>query len=250
MEKITLTENRIFQGSLILVNSKYSFRSEPEERLIPARESVPHILLQRCAVVLLEQLMYKIGGWSSIVPVSGWRARSEQQQIWDDSLAENGLPFTQKYVAVPGHSEHQTGLALDLGLKSDHIDFICPDFPDTGICRKFRQTAAKYGFILRYPAGKESVTGIGHEPWHFRYVGTPHAGIMSEHDLTLEEYTDFIRDYPIHSRPYMIKNGSQEAAVSFIPCTAAHMTVEITGEYPYTVSGNNVDGFILTEFLR
>ena len=79
MEKITLTENRIFQGSLILVNSKYSFRSEPEERLIPVRESVPHILLQRCAVVLLEQLMYKIGGWSSIVPVSGWRARSEQQ---------------------------------------------------------------------------------------------------------------------------------------------------------------------------
>ena len=73
---------------------------------------------------------------------------------------------------------------------------------------------------------------------------------MSEHDLTLEEYTDFIREYPIYSRPYMIKNGSQEAAVSFIPCTAAHMTVEITGEYPYTVSGNNVDGFILTEFLR
>lgn len=250
MEKITLTENQLFKGNLILVNGKYGFRSEPDERLIPVRESVPGILLQRCAVVLLEQLMSEIGGWNSIVPVSGWRAMSEQQQIWDDSLAENGLPFTQKYVAVPGHSEHQTGLALDVGLKSDHIDFICPDFPDTGVCRKFRQKAAKYGFILRYPAGKEDVTGIGHEPWHFRYVGAPHAGIMAENDMTLEEYTDFIRQYPVHSRPYITKNGSQETAVSYIPCTAARMTVEGARRHPYTISGNNVDGFILTEYLR
>ncbi|MFQ9411875.1 MAG: D-alanyl-D-alanine carboxypeptidase family protein [Evtepia gabavorous] len=62
--------------------------------------------------------MAAIGGWKEIVPVSGWRALEEQQAIWEDSLAENGLPFTQTYVAYPGHSEHQTGLAIDLGRRA------------------------------------------------------------------------------------------------------------------------------------
>ncbi|MFR1232947.1 MAG: D-alanyl-D-alanine carboxypeptidase family protein [Evtepia gabavorous] len=79
--------------------------------------------------------MAAIGGWKEIVPVSGWRALEEQQAIWEDSLAENGLPFTQTYVAYPGHSEHQTGLAIDLGRRSASIDFIRPDFPYTGLCQ-------------------------------------------------------------------------------------------------------------------
>ncbi len=64
------------------------------------------------------------------------------------------------------------------------------------ICQTFREKAAKYGFILRYPAGKEHITGIGHEPWHFRYVGVPHAEIMASEGLTLVEYTDFLTGFP------------------------------------------------------
>ena len=130
------------------------------------------------------------GGEGQIVPVSGWRSREEQQRIWDDTLAKEGEAFTRQYVACPGCSEHQTGLAIDLGLAAPHIDFIRPDFPDTGVCRAFREQAGKYGFILRYPAGKEHITGIAHEPWHFRYVGTPHSAIMTRLGLTLEEYLE------------------------------------------------------------
>ena len=75
-------------------------------------------------------------------------------------------------------SEHQTGLAIDLGLASEEIDVIRPNFPYSGVCAAFRKQAADYGFILRYPAGKEAVTGIAYEPWHFRYVGVPHARFM------------------------------------------------------------------------
>lgn len=248
MKKIILTQEQIYRGSLILVNSSHRFQSEPEELLVPVLEDCPDILLQRCAVVLLNQLMREIHGWGDIVPVSGWRSRKEQQQIWDDSLQENGLAFTKKYVAAPGHSEHQTGLALDLGLKSDHIDFIRPDFPDMGICRTFCLKAAKYGFILRYPAGKESITGIGHEPWHFRYVGVPHAAIMAEKGLTLEEYTEFIKNYPRSGRPCLTQNGIQEIAVSYVRSSSPETVAEIDESHPYIVSGNNVDGFILTEY--
>ena len=104
------------------------------------------------------------------------------------SLAENGREFTEQYVARPGCSEHQTGLAIDLGLRLPEIDFIRPYFPYDGLAGRFRQLAAEYGFVERYPQGKEAVCGIAHEPWHFRYVGRPHALIMQKRGLTLEEY--------------------------------------------------------------
>lgn len=172
---------------LKLVNRDYAIEKNiAEEELRPVGGT--DVLLERQAAYALEQLMERINGWRWIVPVSGWRSQREQQQIWDDSLRENGLEFTKTYVALPGHSEHQSGLAIDLGARGDTIDFIRPDFPYGGICGVFRALAPDYGFIERYPRGKEALTGIGHEPWHFRYVGTPHARIMTAHGLVLEEY--------------------------------------------------------------
>lgn len=246
MSIMTLDPEQIHKGNLILVNQEYGIRATWEEPLIPAFDTAPDILLRRCASILLQQLMQEIRGTQSIVPVSGWRSGEEQQKIWDDTLRESGLAFTRKFVAIPGHSEHQTGLAIDLGLKQEHIDFICPDFPDTGICHSFRLKAAKYGFILRYPAGKEQITGIGHEPWHFRYVGIPHAQIMEDNKLTLEEYMEFIRLYPYRDKEYRLQNGIQEIAVSFLDKNS--FEIELPDNHPYTVSGNNIDGFILTEW--
>ena len=152
---LTLNEQSVHTGNLILVNASHGIQGTPKDVLVPACCRFPEILLQRCAATLLNELMKEINGWEYIVPVSGYRSQEEQQRIWDDSLRENGVEFTKKYVAVPGHSEHQTGLAIDLGLKAEHIDFIRPDFPYSGICQIFREKAAKYGFILRYPEGKE-----------------------------------------------------------------------------------------------
>ena len=123
-----------------------------------------------------------------LMGVSAFRSYERQKEIYDDSMIRRGKTHTNSHIAFPGTSEHQTGLAIDLGLRQDHIDFICPEFPDTGICRLFREKASDYGFILRYPPGKEHITGISHEPWHFRYVGRPHAQIMEQEGLTLEEY--------------------------------------------------------------
>lgn len=243
----TLPDKNIHTGSLILINPEYSFREKTNTQLIPVCDMAPDILLQRDAATLLNRLMEDIGGWRCIAPVSGWRSYEEQHKIWEESLQENGEAFTRKYVAYPGHSEHETGLAIDLGLKQNHIDFIRPDFPNTGICRTFRRLAATYGFILRYPAGKESVTGIGYEPWHFRYVGVPHAEIMVQHALTLEEYIDFIRQYPFGEKPYRLQKNTQELLIGFISESG---TAQLPGNRPYTISGNNVDGFILTEWRQ
>lgn len=261
---ITLQNHDIHTGNLILVNQSHGlleeafFHGRPEKLLIPFHNSAPRILLQRTAATLLSELMQHIHGWDKIVPVSGWRSLWEQQDIWDDTLQKSGPEFTQKYVAAPGHSEHQTGLAIDLGLRQEHIDFIRPEFPYSGICQTFRNEAAKYGFILRYPAGKEQITGIGHEPWHFRYVGVPHAEIMVKHHLTLEEYIEFMKAFSYKNHPYILESGEQNILVSYVKAketgnarpSSVGITIEFSDVHPYTVSGNNEDGFILTEWRQ
>ena len=185
------------RGTLYLVNRAHPLAEEPEaEALVPVDGGHPRIMLHARAKVMLDQLLTAVGGRGAIVPVSGYRPRSEQQAIWDGSLAEHGQKFTETYVARPGCSEHQTGLAIDLGENRPEVDFLCPAFPDSGPCGALRRRAAEFGFVLRYPAGKEAVTGIGHEPWHFRYVGQPHARLMEGRGLVLEEYLDWLRHFP------------------------------------------------------
>lgn len=246
MSAIYLDRATIHSGDLILVNRAHGYQEGADTRLVPLTAETGTPLLRPRAAALLNQIMSELKGWAHILPVSGWRSFEEQQEIWDSSLAESGLEFTRTYVALPGHSEHQTGLAIDLGLKREPIDFIRPDFPYTGICQTFRRRAASYGFVERYPADKESVTGIGHEPWHFRYVGVPHAEIMAREGLVLEEYIAFLRRFPYGGAPYLIRLGGRELAVSFVDGGRRGQTIEVPGAY--TISGNNVDGWVLTQW--
>jgi len=174
---------------LVLINAEHPlFRPVSRSCLVPVSDRYPDILMERTATAALQRLLHDIGGSDAIIPVSGWRSHEEQQKIWKETIADKGIEFTRKYVAVPGCSEHESGLAIDLAADEPDIDFICPEFPPTGICQIFREKAPFYGFIQRYPKGKEDITGISEEPWHFRYVGMPHSRIIAERGLVLEEY--------------------------------------------------------------
>ena len=231
----------IHSGLLVLVNAENPIRRRERPVLAPAAHG-SDVLLDTRAAAMLTGLISRLGAAGEIVPVSGWRSMREQREIWDGSMAENGTEFTRKYVALPGCSEHQTGLAIDLALRSDNIDFIRPDFPYDGICGRFRALAADYGFIERYQAGKEHITGIAAEPWHFRYVGRPHARLMSDNGLCLEEYVELLRSYPYPERLLETRGGVYEADVGF---AFAKSKLELP-DAPYQISGNNVDGYIYT----
>lgn len=231
----------IHSGLLILVNAEHPIQHMERPVLAPA---VPgsDILLDTRAAAMLSGLISRLGAAGEIVPVSGWRSAEEQQEIWDGSILENGAEFTRKYVALPGCSEHQTGLAIDLALRADSIDFIRPEFPYDGICGRFRALAADYGFVERYKSGKEDITGIAAEPWHFRYVGRPHARIMCDMGLCLEEYVEYLRSYPYPERLLEVRGEIYEAEVGFAGARDALGLPDA----PYQVSGNNVDGYIYT----
>ena len=97
-----------------------------------------------------------------------------------------------EYVMVPGSSEHQIGLALDI--ISNNYTSLDEGFEKTDAGKWLKEHCDEFGFILRYPKGKEHITGIGYEPWHFRYVGKEAAAIIMENELTLEEFVESISE--------------------------------------------------------
>ncbi|MCH4208023.1 MAG: D-alanyl-D-alanine carboxypeptidase family protein [Solobacterium sp.] len=240
-------KNRIHSGSLILVNPDYGC-SDLQNEMVTVHPSFPDIQLEKEAAHMLSLCMESIHGWDGIVPVSGYRPHSEQQKIFDDCLKQDGPEFTSQYVAIPGHSEHETGLAIDLGKKQEKIDFIRPDFPHEGICQVFRDAAAKFGFIERYAEEKQSITHISSEPWHFRYVGIPHAAIITQHHLSLEEYIDLIRSYPYELSQYYSSYSAADHAEYRISSIGAD--IPLPANRTVRISGDNISRLILTEMIR
>ncbi|SDA24019.1 D-alanyl-D-alanine carboxypeptidase [Ruminococcus sp. YE71] len=133
--------------------------------------------------------------------LSGYRSREYQRELFRRSVCENialGMTaaeanaVTARYLAAPGHSEHESGLAADFCTPS--ADDTEDDFGSTHEGKWLAANSPRYGFILRYPRMKEHITGIAYEPWHFRYTGLPHSLIMAQNGITLEEYLYYYFD--------------------------------------------------------
>lgn len=126
----------------------------------------------------------------NIVYRSGFRSYQEQVGLYNSYVARDGQKAADKYSARPGFSEHQTGLAFDVGTPPGNKDFL-EAYGETPEGKWLAEHAHEYGFILRYPKGKEHITGYQYEPWHFRYVGLKHAKDIHNQHQTLEEYLDY-----------------------------------------------------------
>ncbi len=247
MKKIKLNKEQLHRGHLILINHELPIIGGNEKQMLPADQRYPDILLEREAATVYAYIISLLEASEKIVPVSGYRTAVEQADIYSSSLTENGDEFTRKYVALPGHSEHQSGLAIDLGLAGDSIDFICPEFPYDGIAESFRSLAVNYGFIERYKQDKEHITHISHEPWHFRYVGYPHSAIMERECMCLEEYITFLKGFEKGKRQLKIELDGKSFEIFYVPLNIRDSAEILLPEKAlYNVSGNNSDGFIIT----
>ena len=113
---------------------------------------------------------------------SSYRSYESQEEIYQYYLKIYGQSYVDNYVAVPGFSEHQTGLALDI--KSNKVSI----FKNSNEYKWMLENSYKYGFILRYPEGKSDITGYTNEAWHYRYVGVEAAKYIYENNITYDEY--------------------------------------------------------------
>lgn len=117
----------------------------------------------------------------SLSVCSGYRSYSYQSQLYNGYVARDGKAKADTYSARPGHSEHQTGLAADINYAGDW-------FNSTPEAKWLAENCHKYGFIIRYPYGKDDITGYKYEGWHIRYLGKETAKLVHDSGLTLEEY--------------------------------------------------------------
>ncbi|SHI17592.1 D-alanyl-D-alanine carboxypeptidase [Sporobacter termitidis DSM 10068] len=155
---------------------------------VPFKGSAEVRQLRRDAAAALEQMFdaaQKDG--IKLYGVSGYRSYDRQQSVFAASVKSHGSEVeANQFSARPGESEHQTGLAIDI--TGAGVGALTQAFGNTPEGKWVRDNADKFGFILRYPEGKASVTGYAYEPWHIRYVGTAAAAEITSRNITLEEY--------------------------------------------------------------
>lgn len=177
---------------------------------------------------------------------SGYRSSAEQDKLYDAKPASED---------PEGCSEHHTGLAIDVRawLNNDTFPYISQsqDPSCVQIYNWINTNCHKYGFIQRYPDSKASVTKSGHYAEHYRYVGYPHALAMTRNDLSLEEYLTVLASRHSYDSTHYVINGDNGVTyeIYYVPAATgegATTSVPVPMNMPYTVSGNNYDGFIVT----
>lgn len=182
------------QNYLKLVNEENKIKdAERPQELVQAPFAQKGVLVDPVVADSLEKLIKKLGFEKNIITIDAYRSKNTQESLWKNTIEEEGIDFANKFVAKPGCSEHELGLAVDLGLAEKDNDFIRPSFSNSPIVDDFLETMVDFGFILRYQKNKQHITKINYEPWHFRYVGTPHSSIIMQQDWALEEYIEFLR---------------------------------------------------------
>lgn len=129
----------------------------------------------------------------SIIAMSSYRSYKYQYNLYNKYKAQDGEEVADTYSARPGYSEHQTGLAVDFLLYENNEFYEDQKMKGHKVLEIVRDNAYKFGFIIRYPEGKENITGYGYEPWHLRYIDNVEiAKYIKENNLCLEEYLDTI----------------------------------------------------------
>ncbi|MDE5556676.1 MAG: M15 family metallopeptidase [Ruminococcus sp.] len=253
-----------FHGDLILVNSNYRYFSGEENlvsinerneqegrtlfRAVDTSETDKMLIVDKVYEPMASMIFdfYDATELSNILIYGGYRSTEFQQSLYDADLLETGSEESTR-VAKAGYSEHESGLAFDITTFPDY------DYQGEGEYSWFTENCYKYGFVIRYPEGKEQITKIQYEPWHFRYVGKPHAYYMTKNNLCLEEYINMVITqyyYQADQHLEFIDDNGNEYEVYFVLSDDASdvTTIPVPTGKKFEISGTNVNGFIVTVY--
>ncbi|MGE7853480.1 M15 family metallopeptidase [Bacillus paramycoides] len=238
-KKIEITEEAIYKGNLLLVNKDYPVKKDSiRSDIINVAQNSElirgYVVLDR-NIHLSKDIVKKFlnvvdaAGKESVnhfLISSGYRDFQEQRQLYEKMGSDYALPA--------GYSEHNLGLSLDVGSTQKKME----KAPEG---KWIEENVWKYGFVLRYPKNKSNITGIQYEPWHIRYVGLPHSAIMQKKKITLEEYLDLLKE----RKEISTDVEGKKYTVSYYK-VSDRMNVNVPANKQYEISGNNMDGVIVT----
>ncbi len=267
---VTLDNEQIHAGDLILVNADYEYvfpDSQPQTLLYGNK--TPVYLLSGSALSLNSSLFpifdgmisdfAKETGCTELLVTSCYRSYEFQADLYQSRVQSMGAEQAARYVALPGHSEHHSGLAVDMVIYTGGRQYYFSDY-EAGAW--IIENAPSYGFFQRYTAEKEPITRCAEEPWHYRYVGVPHAQIITDSGMCYEEYMDYLHTFTWDGeRLLCAPNGTLSATngdslpdagymIYSVPAGEGGTTdVPVPPGLPYMISGDNIGGFIVTVTL-
>lgn len=278
---INIDNSKITSGNLILVNGQYQYDFENktyQTKLYGNRTKVyqlsgSELALENTTFKALDNMLVQFNKDTnnpSVLVNTAYRSLEDQQSIVAARIEKVGEEETYKYVAKPGHSEHHTGMAADMCF---FIDGAQQYFTENADGKWFDEHSSDYGFILRYTEEKKDITGCEAEPWHYRYVGIVHAKLMNKLKYCMEEYITYLSNYSVDGSEDTTKNqilwvkddyttevitlGSELPESGHLVYFVAMNSVEnntvvpipstfINNKNSYEISGNNVNGFVIT----
>ena len=272
-DTLTLTAADVHTGDLILVNyeNEYVFPADESALVNVYQNKTENYSVAYNDYLLDGDVLSEFSGFmaelsdvtgdSCILVNSTYRSLESQQNIYDSYVQSNGEEYAKNYVADPGKSEHHTGLALDLTVRyADGTYVLMKNYENL---ETLNTLCVEYGFIQRYPDNKYYYTHINTEPWHYRYVGVPHAYVIAKKSFCLEEYITFMRDYTVDGEMLLLNETGDFATCDktslpengyvlyYVPENVSGDTEVMIpdGCTDYTVSGNNCDGFVVAVLM-
>lgn len=223
---------------LVLVNREHAYKDVPQQLIHIEKGSsdlirvTEHMEMQpqvyKAMIDLAEAAVRD--GISTLQLNSAYRSADHQAILYEQ--------YGEDYALPANYSEHQTGLAIDIGVTTGKIE-------GTAAEKWLAKNAAAYGFVLRYPAHKVDVTNIAFEPWHFRYVGLPHSLIMQDEDLVLEEYLDYLQAQKVVE----YKLGMHTYVVQYVKNDSTTELKVPSGQFSYATTAND-DHTVVTTLLE
>ncbi len=257
-EYIELTEADVHKGYQILVNYQNIYNFDGGFNIISFygnknrnyKVADVYVSFDSVALGYVNEMMdaFKADtGKHDILVNSSFRTLEDQESIYESYLDKYGEEYASLYVAIPGYSEHHTGLAVDFTIYTDentaHKFDEFPEYPEWLLNNGY-----KFGFIQRYPADKTDITKIAYENWHYRYIGKPHAYYVVKNNLCFEEYIDLLRSFEFDDKHLSITDDEGVSwEIYFVKANISGTTkVPVPKYLEYEISGNNVDGYIIT----
>lgn len=256
-KNISVSDNQIHEGNLILVNgnNEYDFDTNADKIDLVSLGAEHHSSYDtlyddnQVSRIMLNALndmcdsFYSATGNDSICIISAYRTYEAQDELYNNKVDEVGQEKADVWAAKPGFSEHHTGLAVDIGISSGNG---AETFRLDGDYAWVAENCHKFGLINRYDESKQDITGIMDEPWHYRYVGIPHAYVMKNKNICLEEYIISLKYYSYNGNHLnVIVDDGTEYEIYYVNGTFSN-SIPVPENYEYEVSGNNVDGYIVT----
>lgn len=236
--EVTIAAEELSSGLLAVINSEHPYKASETSSMVKLKDfknefysiRSDDIMLNSSAADALNLMMADYNAATQLSDIIIYT--TTQQYTGPDSACPTVL------------AESASGLTIDLAVQGADGSILVYDGAD--VEGWILENCTRYGFVVRYPEGKDSLTGQPGNTWHLRYVGNVHAAVMAQNNQCLEEYVEWIKGYSVETQTYTCNINGTEYEIYYTPYMGDTTSIRVPVSGNYTTSGNNIDGFIIS----